>query len=226
MKYVKLILIEFVVLIAVYLIGLTVANLVDTDRLQNNAGQALDVLDAEGDYPIYYDDFAVRLDNVSDRLIVKESSLQGSNPLYTAIDMNGYYRYWHGYALFLRPLLAFLGLNQIRKILMILIGLVFAVTTVVLYKKLGIAGAAAFSLMWVEYYSSKVSGSLQFFWCYFIMCAAVIFICIADGLKKEKEAYCILFFGLGSFTNFVDLLTFPLVTLTVPLAVLVIIKRD
>ena len=188
MKYFKSILIEFLILIAAYVLSLTVINLLKTAELTGNAEQALEYIESEGEYPIFLDDPAIRFDNVSDRLIIKETSLIGTNPLYTAIDMNGYYRYWHGYAVFLRPLLAFLGLYQIRKILMILIGLVFVATSVVLYKKLGIPAVAAFAVTWAEYYSSKVSGSMQFFWCYFIMCVAVIFICLIHG-KDDKKMY-------------------------------------
>ncbi|MCR5031835.1 MAG: hypothetical protein K6A92_03130 [Lachnospiraceae bacterium] len=185
-------------------------------------------MEEEGDYPVIYGDEAIRIDNFTDKIIVSNTLINSEQPFISAIYMGGYFRYWHGYVMFLKPLLSLLGLNQIRKILMVLSFSMMVACLLLLHNKLKIPGAMAFAMMWMDYYSSKVSGTMQFFWPYFIMCSAIIILClISDKGEKEKDLIIpMLFFGAGSFVNFVDLLTFPLVTLTVPLLVYLLIERD
>ncbi len=227
-KSIKWVFVEFIVLIALYVLGLTLSCISTSTRLTDRASQALEILEEEGDYPVIYGDEAIRIDNFTDKIIVSNTLINSEQPFISAIYMGGYFRYWHGYVMFLKPLLSLLGLNQIRKILMVLSFSMMVACLLLLHNKLKIPGAMAFAMMWMDYYSSKVSGTMQFFWPYFIMCSAIIILClISDKGEKEKDLIIpMLFFGAGSFVNFVDLLTFPLVTLTVPLLVYLLIERD
>ena len=206
---------EFVLLILFYLVVLTVANSGIQKNAFENMQKAVEIIDEEGDYPKYFDDEAARLDNYTDRIMVQKCMIADEKPFLSALSMNGYARYWHGYAAFLKPLFSILELVQIRKLLSFLLFLTAAVTMVALYKKGGAVAAVSFALMWAEYYSQIVAGSFQYFWCYFICCVSTTIVCL---LKEEKKGLLFyFFFAIGSFVNFIDLLTFPLITLTIPL---------
>ena len=69
------ILVEFIVLISVYVLTLTLSCIGTSARLKTNAEQAYDILEREGDYPVIYDDEAIRIDNFTDRIIVEKTTL-------------------------------------------------------------------------------------------------------------------------------------------------------
>ncbi len=221
------VIVEFIVLISAYVLALTLSCINTSARLDTMAEQAYEILDREGNYPVIYDDEAIRIDNFTDRILVEKTTVSDEQSFISAMWMDGYFRYWHGYVPFLKPALSVFGFNSVRKIAMMVVGALMVVCLFLLNKRLGAAGPVSFALMWADFYSSKVAGTLQFFWPYFIMCSAVIFICLFyDRVKEGRAAWVLLFFGIGSFVNYVDLLTFPLVTLTVPLIVLLLIKKE
>lgn len=219
-KFIGFVAIEFVILVVVYIGLLTVANVHTTEKAKKNMIDGLFVIDeVEGDYPKLFDDEAVRFDNYTDRIMIQKSMLENEKPFICAIYMGGYQRYWHGYVTVLKPLFSFLSLYQIRKVFSLVLFGLAALCALFLYKKGGMAPSLAFILMWAEYYSHSVAGSFQYFWCYIAICASVLSVCLIDDKKKER-LLPFLFFGIGSVVNYLDLLTFPLATLTVPLLVL------
>ena len=125
-----------------------------------------------------------------------------------------YPRFWHGYLLFLKPLLMFFDLQGIRYInLLFQCGLLCAILYL-MYKRLGFKHCVAFvtamcflnpitSWMCLEY-ANVVN----------VMLLATLWVLLN---KNPDDKY--MFFVIGAGTILFDFLTFPLVTLGVPLIV-------
>lgn len=130
------------------------------------------------------------------------------------IFVHEYPRFWHGYLLFLKPLLMFFDLQGIRYInLLFQCGLLCTILYL-MYKRLGFKHCVAFvtamcflnpitSWMCLEY-ASVVN----------VMLLATLWVLLN---KNPDDKY--MFFVIGAGTILFDFLTFPLVTLGVPLIV-------
>lgn len=124
-----------------------------------------------------------------------------------------YARYWHGYLIFLRPLLILFDLQQIR-ILLTGIFICLAIKLLSLIsKKLNIEIAIIFllGLFGVEYFYMGLS--LQ--GCFVFLITMISSILILEKYEKIKQI-SLVFFVIGMLTNFLDFLTVPLVTWGIP----------
>ena len=125
-----------------------------------------------------------------------------------------YARYWHGYLIFLRPLLVLFNLSQIRVILTICLVVLAIVLLYLIYKKLNVVVASIFftGLLGAEYF--YLGFSLQGIFVFLIMMISSIILILRYEKIKNKEIF---FFIIGILTNFFDFLTVPIVTLLLPL---------
>lgn len=125
-----------------------------------------------------------------------------------------YARYWHGYLIFLRPLLSTFNLLQIRLILRMLLILVVIVLIFFLYKKVDAITSIIYimSLISVEYF--YLYYSLHGIFNFIIALFFSIFILVKYDRVKSIG---IVFFAIGMITNFFDLLTCPIISLCMPL---------
>ena len=128
-----------------------------------------------------------------------------------------YARYWHGYLVFLKPLLVFFNYGQIRGIIKgIQYGLIAVLLVLLCKRNIGLVLPLITSLLFLNV--GATSSSLQFNSVLIVTLAAMILILLLKNKLKEDLYYCGLFFMLiGAVTSFVDLLTYPLVTLGMPL---------
>lgn len=133
-----------------------------------------------------------------------------------------YARYWHGYLPFLRVLLIFFNITEIRLILFALFFILFIVLIVLLKKKLGniISFIFAFSLLAYDYFF--VSYSLESSPIFLTMMLSCIILLIF--IDKIKNIYLYLFI-VACISNFVDFLTVPLITLAMPLYIYILYKQ-
>lgn len=132
-----------------------------------------------------------------------------------------YARYWHGYLVFLRPLMLFLNLDTIRVILTIILFVLFIMLFYLLEKRTNIIISIIFSLglFCVEYF--YLGFTLQGV---FVFLISMIF-SIVILVKKEKwKNEAIMFFIIGMLTNFFDFLTVPMITLGIPLIIVLLLN--
>lgn len=129
-----------------------------------------------------------------------------------------YGRYWHGYLIFLKPLLAVFSYSQIRDILsMVQIGL-FMVIVLLLAKKEKYYHSIGMFLFWMV--MNPIAGmlSLQYSSLLILTFIAVFGILVMDSVWEEHmERWMLFFLVIGGLTSYLDLLTFPVVTLGIPL---------
>ena len=93
---------------------------------QTNAQKSIDSLEGEGWYPsatqlkssldTYFHSYLPGvLDGATDGLMLEKATRQiEGNPLWEAMNMEGYTYYWHGYVVILRVLLLFMDYEQFR----------------------------------------------------------------------------------------------------------------
>lgn len=159
----------------------------------------------------------------SDRI----SSLVGSLNEQVSLQSPGnrdYARYWHGYLVFLRPLLTVMALPQIRLLYQ---GVFFALTALIvalLARRVSLAVALVFGVGLATVNASVVPFSLQFSTDFFIAFAASLYVLLRGDLPYRRLMTFL--FVTGAVTAYLDLLVAPLLTLGMPLVIVLLINRE
>ncbi|MCK5129856.1 MAG: hypothetical protein KAQ68_08395 [Clostridiales bacterium] len=133
-----------------------------------------------------------------------------------------YSRYWHGYRIWLKPLLIFFDYLQIRLFNMYIFYILFMLCCIYLYKKVSLKLSLAFAISIVMLNIVLVPMNLMFS-CVFI----ISFIGCILAIKTHEsipKSIGLLFFALGSATMFFDFYSYPFLTLGFPLVCLLSIK--
>jgi len=150
-------------------------------------------------------DTAVEVDNPIEYLI---ENLNETNSIYFQ-----YPRYWHGYMIYLRPLLVFFNYLEIRVILSTIIIALSLMLVYLVYKKINKYIAIAVLITLISSNFWVIGLSLQYSAVFIIALISSMYIVI-KGKNKNIEST---FFIIGMLTSFFDLLTTPIITLGIPL---------
>ena len=130
-----------------------------------------------------------------------------------------YSRYWHGYLVFLKPLLFFFTYDEIQIIISILtICLIVSVIYAMQKKELDkyiLPYIFTIALM----FPIAISISIQYISVFAIFNLSIIFILIFFDKIIETKNLFYLFLLIGMATCYFDLLTYPIVTLGLPLTI-------
>lgn len=222
-------------IVAVLLLAIVYS--IPVDLLNKNARKSCDIMLEEGDYKRFFDNESYQLDNFTDATMISEAIYDSDDNVFVGsmLNQNGgmgvsglanylngfggsnsYSRYWHGYLIFLKPLLLVFSIKGIRILNLILqILLVVGICFVLRKKQKMLIVPYLISLLFIN--PLVISQSMQFSTIYYLM--NLSFLCIIlfyDKLKsKNWLKFAFLIFGL--LTSFFDFLTYPLATLTVPL---------
>lgn len=131
-----------------------------------------------------------------------------------------YARYWHGYLIYLRPLLVFLDYQAIGILFTIILCALAVYLAYLLWKKVDkIIGIILLVLLFAfSYHYLGLSLTYVPVWAISMVASTII-------VKKEK-LNCLSFFIIGALTSFFDLLTTPILTLGIPLLVQLIVSKD
>lgn len=136
-----------------------------------------------------------------------------------------YPRYWHGYLVFLKPLLLFTSLNSLRLfnagLELLLLALILISFSKKGYSKLALSFAA--SLPFMFFFSSFASLSLSI--CMYILLIEMLIIANFNEKLNQKERYTAFFLIAGAATSYFDFLTYPLVTLSIPLIAVIVMNE-
>lgn len=134
-----------------------------------------------------------------------------------------YSRYWHGYLVFLRPLLLFMDYAKIRILLILVINILLIITCYYIWKKINLKYAFAFFISMILAASIHLIGlSLQYSSVFIISLCSTLYIL----LKQDKINIYILFFITGEITCFMDLLTCPIITFGIPLIIYIALNEN
>ena len=167
-------------------------------------------------------------------LLIPRAYIKGSDQLIPMVQyFNGgevetenYSRYWHGYMIYLRPLLLVFDYSLIRFLLFAIHISLCAIYLILLNKRCGNYPTIAFVTVYVITGSFIVPFSLQYTNVTTItLISGIVLINFYDSLA-EKGLIQYLFLITGILTSFFDLLTFPLMSLGVNLCLLFLLDKN
>ena len=256
MKFFYRIIILYFALLIIFTSLIIVSQMIPASKISNHVIQSSKVLQDEGLYPKIFNFKLYQLDNFTDVLMLNLSlSVDSSNPVdaammnyyhWEAVDIMNfaqqteelalnhkerfeeltYTRYWHGYQIFLRPLLTVINYSQIRILNYILFTILLFFCIKLIYKKIGISVAILFVLSLLLINFPLVPLSMQFSTVFYIAFAAIIFILTKKHFLEKQENACYCFLIIGAVTSYLDLLTAPLITLGLPLIIYQLLIRN
>ena len=242
----------YLIMIILFFSLMVVSYLLPNNRIRENVAESLPVLEQEGNgYSPFYKEAASTMDTHTESLILNIAMNKGmsDNNLKNAVE-NSFYedqtqgglsslqesiakeeinnheysRYWHGIQTILRPLLMFFDYAQIRFIITAVILILLTIVVAMIAKQLKIIYAVAFALTMSFIYIAIVSVSLQYSPILIVTLLGMITVLLL--YKYEKEKYLgYLFFIIGGFATYFDLLTYPLITLGLPLVLAVLFEN-
>lgn len=130
-----------------------------------------------------------------------------------------YSRYWHGYLLYIKPLLLIFSWEQLIWLeLIVQLALLVTVVVVSIRKKyFGVAPAMLGGLLLMKPELMTMSFTMSV--CFLITLSAILFMLLREDWLREKNYYPEFFLCIGILTAYFDFLTYPVVTLGFPLCV-------
>ena len=128
-----------------------------------------------------------------------------------------YTRYWHGFLVLLRPLMMLFSYADLRVMMSMAQMLLYALVLVTLTKQHKTGLIIPFSAAILTIVPTGAILSLQYFSSYAIMMLGVLAVLCGDAWLGQKDRYAYFFLVLGMLTCYFDFLTYPLVTLFIPL---------
>lgn len=225
------------------------------EPMKENVWRSRSIYSFEGGYPQWAGENykMTQLDNITDGYMLLEAIYSGAegpvnnamlNRYMTYADVNPeqaalmqahgvdtepyvatYGRYWHGYLLFLKPLLLLFDVADIRIINMILcLGLSFYLIAETRHV-LGNRVAIAMFVMWIVINPVSIVMSFQFSTTFYVMIVASLLVLHRDAWLVQGSRYAMLFLFIGIVTNFIDFLTYPMVGMVVPLILAILLRE-
>ena len=247
LKYCKI----FVLLIASYFVFAVLSCMIPDKDIKASIEQSAPSLYAEGLYPNAIVGMKqCQLDNFTDALIMSQIySIDRKRPIYSAMKMvrpeevgsgwnqpglllrltqgeplgeEPYARYWHGSSFLFRPCFILMDYNMLRWWLFVVSTLLIVAFLCLYCREAGLPKTLALASGFVVTCGFVTQFSMQFFPILAITVIASILV-IRRGEAKDNG---LLFFIIGSLACYFDLLTTPLLTLGIPLAVMLSLKRN
>ncbi len=216
-----------------------------TGRMRDNVNNSIDLFKTEGDYKELIPGIYVgKLDNYTDSVMLAQAIYDGEESvsikamnvmarmskgknyresLIEYLDngksdgVHEYFWYWHGYMIYLKPLLLFFDYANIRLLNMAFVFITILFLGYEMYKR-GVGkyiipfGLALFLLSPIT-----IMMSLQFSSCFYMMMLGNIVLLHFYDVLMDKKMYMFVFLFIGMGTSFFDFLTYPVVTLGIPL---------
>ena len=222
----------FFILIAAFFVSMTLVYCIPTSWIQGNVEKSIEVLEGEGEYPMYffYRHSAI-IDIHTDKLMY-ESLIQNRdyyNPIQAAMSINQYPRYWHGYQVLLRPLTVVFQVQELRYLGMLTFHLLFFWSAWLIAKETKPLYAMFYVLTVASGYVVFLPVCFQFLTTFLVLFVSLIVLLRRYDKNKPLPAvkWMLYFFVVGMVENFFDFLTYPILTLGIPLVLLLWLRvRD
>lgn len=240
------ILLGFIMLLVVYSIP--------TKNMKVNAEKSVGTFLTEGTHPELSNIWTSQLDNWTDCVMLETAFYDGDENIIdktlncyrytyskssTATEeyikyftkdekplVTQYARYWHGYLVFLKPLLNFFTYSQIRIINQVI---QITLTIVIIYfmwirKLKHIILPYILSICFL--FPPALFKSMQFSTSFYIFSFAVLFIIINNQWIKKNKFEKYYFLIVGMITSYIDFLTYPISTLGIPIVLYFVLNRE
>ena len=135
-----------------------------------------------------------------------------------------YPRYWHGYLLYVKPLLCLLNYQQIRALNTAVQTLLVLVIVFLLWRNYLDKAIPAYLLIWGILLPPFMGKSLQYSSAYYIFSVAVIVLLLYFKKWVGTVRFLYFFLIIGMATSYFDLLTYPVATVGIPLVFYFLLK--
>ena len=241
----------FLLLIAVYFAFGVVSSFLPDRSIKRHIAESAPVISAEGLYPkAIISVEQCQMDNFTDALIMNQiHSIDRQHPVKSAMrmvrmsekgrdwDQTGlllqtvggetleeqhYARYWHGSSFLYRILFLMMDYTTMKLILFIVSSILLLALALAYYRQAGWAKTFALSAGFLFTYGFVTQFSLQFF----PVLALTLISSIIIVKRNESDNFGLFFFIIGSLVCYFDLLTTPLLTLGIPLAVWLSLRQE
>lgn len=216
----------YVVLIAAFFLSMILVYCIPTSWIQSHVEQSVEVMENEGEYPMYffYRHSAI-IDIHTDKLMYTSMIPIRSDggAVKNAVSINDYPRYWHGYQVVLRPLTLVFQIQEIRYLGMMVFHLLFFWSAWLVAKKTKLSNAMLYVVTICSGYIVFLPVCLQFLTTFIVLFSSVI-VLLSRYDKVSTLRLMQYFFIIGMVENFFDFLTYPIITLGIPLILLVWIQ--
>ena len=133
-----------------------------------------------------------------------------------------YVRYWMGFRIIIRALLAVLDFYEIRRLCALAFFALAALCVYSLSNHLNAKVGLAFALSLILIKPHVVAVCFQFACCFLIAMSAML---LVPRLKKSNLPWAFLFMELGMLTMYFDFYTTPVITLAFPLTYLYLLRQ-
>lgn len=209
----------FVLLVVLYFSLMVLSYTIPFEKIAVNLRYSLETIANETKRWSVMGEFkGTKLDTFTDNLIFNKLSNQEElSAIQAAMWNNGYERYWLGDIAVLRPMLIFISYKHIRYLNIFLVFIVFYFSMTKVEKAISRTYAYLLITMLLLIHFWIFPLSLQYTPVFIISLlgiVAVIEVHQRYGYRLSKMV--LLFFTIGSVTNFFDLLTVPLLTFALP----------
>ena len=226
--------------------------LLPASGIDRHVRSSADTIAKEGTYPRLSELCTSQLDNFTDSIMLLEAAYSSGSPLRDAMSvprgyMEGrdvpetltahyiggepfddeiwYARYWHGYLVFLKPLLAVMDYPALRTLNGILQAALVILISALLYRRGHRIAMLSYQLSYAMLMPVALASSLQFSSCFYVFNLA----CLALLLQKENDLRAKapkLFLWCGILTAFFDLLTYPAAAFGMPMVFYLLLIGD
>ena len=220
----------FTVLIVVFFLSMVLVYCIPTSWIQANVEASVALMEDEGNYPMYFFYRHNSIMDVQTDKLMYQSLITNRPEEYNAVEasvsINQYPRYWHGYQVLLRPLSIIFQIQEVRYLGMLTFHLLLFGSAWMIAKKTKLSIALIYILTICTGNIALSSVCLQFMTTFFVLFTSlIVLLCYYD---KEKALDAMKFFFIvGMIENFFDFLTFPIITLGIPLILLIWLRvRD
>ena len=167
---------------------------------------------------------------VQEAVLAERRMVAGSNTTKSLIQMGevqdpaalsyvteAYPRYWHGYLVLIKPLLALMNYTGVRIFLGVTETLLLAVTLWLLIRRGRKNLIPLFVLLWLMAFPALMARSMQYSWIYLIFSLGNLIVLAYYERLHKGRGLIFVFLGLGIATAYFDLLTYPVAALGIPL---------
>ncbi len=219
----------YIIIIFIFFMSMTLVYCIPASWIREHVEQSIAVMEEEGERPVYFfHRHSAIIDNHTDILMYESliTNRDTYNVVQAAMSINQYPRYWHGYQVVLRPLSLIFQVQEVRYLSMLFFHILFFWSAWLIAKKTRLLNAILYVISVSSAYVVFLPVCLQYAATCYVLFASLIIMLSRYGEGKPTR-WMLFFFVVGMMENFFDFLTYPIVTLGIPLILMLWLRvRD
>lgn len=233
---------------------IAVAYLIPTDHMDQHMKESAKILEKEGVFPELASYCTSQLDNWTDSTMLLTASydgkeslmdkamlvyykrIEGKNPQEGLVDyylgenrdiyMSHYPRYWHGYLIFLKPILYLMDYGMIRIVNCAIQMILNLYLIFLMYRRNKEQYIIPYLIAVIFIAPWAIAKSLQFSTIFYIfLIGSIVLLIFDDKIVKNKNNIRIFFLIIGIATSYFDFLTYPLAAFGIPFLFFLLLKE-